>query len=95
MADAADSNGNGRVTLALIGQKLDDMADDIKDIKAGFTRHDDRIGSLERGQETRKTQIDNIRENVNELKSKSERWSVLNSIGALVAALLASMGLSR
>ena len=39
---------NGRVTIAILGTKLDAMAETLRDIKAGQDKQDTRIGDLEK-----------------------------------------------
>lgn len=87
MADAAASNdnGNGKVTLALLGQKLDALIEDVKEVKQDLKDttkdHEHRIQCLESGQAT--------------MESKVNNWSILNSAGAIIAGILAALGLSK
>lgn len=96
MATAADSPPNGdRVTLAVIATKLDGIAAAIAEMKSCTGDHEKRLNSLENGAERRQTHIDNIRDDVKALEAKSNTWSILNSIAAIIAAILAGVGFSK
>lgn len=43
----ADENGNGRVTMAVIGTKLDYLITKVNDIEDCVTADHDRVGALE------------------------------------------------
>ena len=95
MPDNTDDNGNGRVTLAIIGTKLDNIADRLEDICSRADGHDYRLRTLENGQVARQEQIAFIKDDVSNLKRKYESWSLLNSVGAGIAAILGGIGFTR
>lgn len=88
MNTAASADTNGRVTMALLSQKLDRVIEDLKDIKAELRSQDQCIDQLEKAQGKTETRIDNMETRVNS-------WSIANSIGALVAGVLGALGLSK
>lgn len=90
-----NADGNGRVTLALLGQKIDNVLEAVHEIKRCSEQHSTRIVALEVGQGERKTQIDNIKQDVSALEKKSESWSVMNTVGVLIASILGLFGLSK
>lgn len=91
--DIAD--GNGKVTMAVLGSKLDEVLRRMDRFDACTDRHDGRLSLLEQGQSARINQIATLRADVDALEKKSETWSVLNSIGALVAGVLAAFSINR
>ena len=86
---------NGRVTLAVVAQKVDEVLRRIDRIDHACERYDTRIGALETGQAERRTQVNDIRNDVIALERKAEGWNLLNSLGAGVAAILAALGLIK
>jgi len=93
MSDTPD--GNGRVTLALLGAKLDDIIHRLDRMENNFDYQEKRIGLLELGQVERQTQIRSICSDISALEKKSENWSMLNSIVAVIAGILAAFGLTH
>jgi len=86
---------NGRVTLAVVAQKVDEVLRRMDRIDHACERYDMRIGVLETGQAERRTQVGDIRNDVDALEKKAESWNLLNSLGAGVAAILAALGLIK
>lgn len=103
----ADTNGNGhtgelqngRVTMAVIGQKLDDLIKVVQDMNAKQDKlheaQEQRLRNLEVCGETRETRLNLLKEDVEEqgkyieeLKSNNRTWSGINSVLALVAGLV-------
>ena len=86
MADAPQSdNGNGKVTLALIGQKLDFL---IERYEKSEQDKEARIRCLETSQTTQEQKIGT-------LESKVNSWSLVNSVGAAVGVVLAYLGITK
>jgi hypothetical protein len=94
--DAADSNGNGRVTLAKLEGKIDEILRRLDRMESTQERHtievDRRINCLETGQATRIQQLHALEHDVEALEVKSERWSIINSGLGVIAAALAALG---
>lgn len=93
MVDAPD--GNGKVTMALLGAKMDEIIHRLDRMENNFDFTEKRIGLLELGQVERQTQIRSICGDISALEKKSENWSMLNSIVAVIAGLLALFGITR
>ncbi len=94
--DAADSNGNGRVTLAKLEGKIDEILRRLDRMETNQERqaaaHEARLNSLEQGQATRIQQLHTLEDDVAALEIKSERWSIINSGLGVIAAALAALG---
>jgi multidrug resistance efflux pump len=92
--DAADSNG--KVTLAVLGGKIDEILRRLDRMEACQERqaaaHEARLNSLEQGQATRIQQLHALEHDVEALEVKSERWSIINSGLGVIAAALAALG---
>jgi hypothetical protein len=88
--DAADSNG--KVTLAVLGGKMDEILRILARIERTVDEHGTRIGSLEQGQATRVQQLRTLENDVETLEKKSENWSIINSALGIIAAALAALG---
>ncbi len=76
-----DSTGNGRVTLAILGTKLDRLIEDVNDIKR------EQAGMI-KVVERHTTQIDDHEGEIGRLRAQSTTWSVLNSAAVAVATWL-------
>jgi FtsZ-binding cell division protein ZapB len=88
----ADDNGNGRVTLALLGQKLDALLADMKDVKECVRDDHDKLI------ETR----EQVRQHTEALRQANERIDGVDTarkwegrIEAFLAALLAAVGIAK
>lgn len=87
MADiTADSNG--RVTLAILGGKIDAVLDRLDKIDRRLDKSDDRLGRLETSDAAQNEQIENI-------EGQVKTWNLGNSIGSAVAIVMGLIGLGR
>ena len=74
----ANDNGNSKVTLAVILNEIKHLQDNVSDMKDGLKELSgipQRVATLEKEQE--------------KLRSKSDAWNVLNSVGVFFAGLVA------
>ena len=83
------SNGNGRVTLAVLGTKLDNVIDNQKRLMEKQEKLEGAFNEHCRQASERDVQIRDNAEEIKELRKKSEGWNVLNTIGIFGAGLLA------
>jgi len=83
-----DNNGNGKVTLALLNHKLDRLSDDLREFKAELRRIDSCTDDLEVEHARLKAKMEN-------LEGRVSSWSALNSVGVVVAGILAAIGLGK
>lgn len=74
------ANTNGRVTLALLGQKVDALTTVIEELRK-------ELKDLSEKHSTTST-------NVAVLENRVNGWNALNSLGVVVAAILAAFGIS-
>jgi phage shock protein A len=81
-----NGNDNGKVTLAILAQKIDRLAEDLREFKAELKAQDRCIDELERATGKLETRVTN-----NEMRINS--WSLANSVGVVIAGLLAAVGL--
>jgi hypothetical protein len=88
MAVDADTDNGQKVTNAILGQKIDNLCSKVNDLADNMKIHcnqsyvrDNRISVLE-------TQVGSNIDEIKTLRSKSDIWSSLNSIGAIVAGIL-------
>lgn len=85
MSAAAD-NGNGRVTIAVIGTKLDALLGEVREIKADFKEKCRQIDK--QGED-----ISGIHAEIGNVKHSVRAWNSINSFGIVVAAILAALGI--
>lgn len=80
-----NDNGNGRITLAVISTKLDNLIDMQKAVVAKVEKHSEQINCLERHDSTQDEKIDQI-------EGRVKSWNLLNSFGVVGAAIMAMWG---
>jgi prophage DNA circulation protein len=74
------TNANGRVTLALLGQKVDALTSAIEGLRKDLKDLAEKHGTTST--------------NVAVLENRVNGWNLLNSLGVIVAAILAAFGIS-
>lgn len=84
MVAGMDDNGNGKVTLAVIGTKLDHLTAIVTEMRAEVKAHGNRLDCDE-------TIMGRYDERLKDVEEKSKSWNVLNSIGAALAFLVAAL----
>jgi hypothetical protein len=94
MADIAD--GNGRVTLALVVQKVDIVLTVQQEILSAIRSHDNRLSLLERCTDVQGTRIQHIERDAAELEKSvdsiktQDKWGTIGTgIAATVAGIIA------
>lgn len=86
-----DDNGNGRVTMAVLATKLDQVLAELKEIKQCQQADHDRIGKLESRAEANREGLGALREKVDGMDSRDRWWNGGNSIAALIAGAIAAI----
>ena len=72
---------NGRITLALLGQKVDALTASIEGLRSDLKTLAEQHGA---------TKI-----NVAVLENRVNGWNLLNSLGVILAGILAALGMSN
>lgn len=90
---------NGKITLALVKQSIDTLIkvenDHYHDLRTMIEGQDGCIRSLDIDVAKNKTRIDNVEGDIKTLEEKSDRWSVINTIGMIVAGILGAFGIQK
>jgi archaellum component FlaC len=74
--------------LIQIDSKLDHVVERLNKINGTIGRHDQCITDLKTGQAAQDVEIKRLDE-------RTRNWSVINSVGAVVAAVLSAIGISK
>lgn len=74
--------------LIQIDSKLDHVVERLNKINGTIGRHDQCITDLKTGQAAQDVEIKH-------LDDRTRNWSVINSVGAVVAAVLSAIGISK
>jgi hypothetical protein len=85
----AEPGDNGKITLAIIGYKLDTILARLDNYDKCRVTHESRMSALEIGQSRREAQIINMKEDVDNLQKKSDTWNFGNTVASMVAGLIA------
>ena len=102
MAGGEGTEYNGRVTLAVLGQKVDALADETRSVRrdlAEFARcvgvmqikqgvHDERLDNHRRA-------LDGMEESMEELKRRDWISGIVAGIGVVIASILGYFGINR
>jgi hypothetical protein len=83
-----ETDGNGRVTMALLGSKLDNLAGLLERHLQREERCEARITALEIGQGERKMQIAQIQDDIRAAKSRDTAGNFLTGIITFVGAIV-------
>lgn len=83
-----EDNGNGRVTLAVLGTKIDTVIEQLRVIAECQQRDHDRLGKLESTAES------NLRR-INDLEGTRKALSWESRIESLIVAALATWGIIK
>ena len=89
-----DSN-NGRITLALVVQKLDGISGQLERVESNFRDIEIRQTRLEIAAGKRDSRIDGACKDLGDLEKKADSWSILNTIGVAIAGILGALGLTK
>jgi hypothetical protein len=92
----AITDGNGRVTLALLGERMDTVIGLQKQMIANQGKHDERLSLLERCQDVHGERIKTACDDIGELEKSvdsiktSDRWGTIGTgIAATIAGIIA------
>jgi hypothetical protein len=87
--------GNGRVTMALLGERLNHLIEQNDHMLKAFEKHtaesyvrDTRIAVLE-------SNMGEACKKVDKLETRINSWSLINSLGAGIAAILGYLGINK
>jgi hypothetical protein len=86
---------NGRVTNALILQRLEVMDEKIDNILDCQHEHGKRIHDSEVHQAANDELHKSIGKDISRLETKSNSWDLINTTGAVVSGILAGLGLGK
>ena len=88
MVDMGD-NGNGRITLALVVQKLDTVIEKMDELSGCYKDHALRLALVERCQSVDNERIKNIQGSVDILNKRDGWGTVGTSIAVIIAGMIA------
>jgi archaellum component FlaC len=74
--------------LIQIDSKLDHVVERLNKINGTIGRHDQCIADLKTGQAAQDVEIKHLDE-------RTRNWTVVNSLGAVIAAVLGAIGISK
>lgn len=90
-----DMTENGRVTLAVLGQKLDMVIGKLDDLESCYRQDHDKLSRLEMlADEGRRIAIDaraahtRLDEKVNTIDTRDKVWGGINSLALVIGSLL-------
>jgi len=82
------NNGNGRVTMAVLGEKIDRLSKDMQEVKREVKEANERITEHCMDAAKIETQVHDNTKEIDGLRKKSDGWNILNTIGVFGAGLL-------
>lgn len=95
----AQSGDNGKVTMAVLGTKLDALQvgqDKLSSrVEAVCAAYDTRIGNLETEQGVLAERVIGIKEDVDALKGWEQGFKLWNGINSLLAGIASALGIMK
>jgi hypothetical protein len=92
MPPAASRENNGRVTVAVLGAKVDRLTQDFAQFQEEFREfmrwHEERLDCIEATQQGHEEKFTSHQKEIDHVRSKSNAWDWGNSIGAILAAII-------
>jgi len=87
----APGTENGRVTLAILGIKLDTVIEKLENIEERQSDDHDRLGKVESLADSNQHETKRNARYIEKIDARSKAWNGLNSLGAVVAGVLAGI----
>jgi len=81
--------------LIKIDGKLDNVVERLNKINGSVGRHDQSITDLIADQKAYGVEIKRLDERDAELDVRTRNWTMVNSLGAVIAAVLGAIGISK
>ena len=88
MTEAGGDNSNGRVTLAIIGTKIDHILDRLDRIERRLDAFDQRMLCDEIAAQNRETRLKQVEDETQRLNAKSNIFDGVNGMLAVIAGLV-------
>ena len=82
---------NGRVTLAVLGQKVDALVEETRATRRDLAEFAKCIGVIQIAQGVQEERLDNHRRDIDGLRAASNRNDILVGISAAVASAVAAV----
>jgi hypothetical protein len=83
------NNGNGdKITLALIGQKLDALAAEQREVLSVLKDQGRELHRLDNEECIQAEKVDNLEKEVEKLRNRDTLWSGINTIFAAIATII-------
>ncbi len=99
MPSNAAGNANGRITLAIVVDRIDHLTQQIDRLANRVDEHarwdEERVHCVEAEQNKLETEQARQDERLEHVETSVRSWNIINSIGAAVAVVLAAIGIGR
>jgi hypothetical protein len=90
-----DDNGNGKVTIAILGYRMDAMDRKLTELIEKMDRFIECSNLHENAITRQSEQIRTNHEEIEKLRSTSKGWDILTGIGTLIAGILGAIGINK
>lgn len=81
-------DSNGRVTMAILNTKLDNVISRLDEFKTNHIDHEKRLSRLEQTSERRSEEIENLEDDVKNLKTRGFLGDGIAAVLAVIAGLI-------
>ena len=88
ISEGAD-NGNGRVTLAVLGAKSDEILRRLDNIDKCQQDHEKRLSTIEQVSAKREEQITNLKEDISNVRSRDNAGTIAGIVTGIIAGVYA------
>ena len=89
-------DGSGKVAwYDVIRENMKDIKDDVREIKNMQKKQDDKLNAICVEIGKHENSIADNHDEIDRLRASSNRWDSITGLGALIAAILATLGLTK
>ena len=86
---------NDRITQAILNKTIKDNTIALDRINARLDAYDEELHKLDKAKELQETRIKGVCKDIEKLDKRVNAWGGANTLGVLVASILAYLGLER
>ena len=87
-----ENDGNQKTTVAVLGVKMDHLANTVVEACADMKVHSRRCVEVEKCIAVLKNDFDNLDEKVDNMDDRYKKINIATSVGAAIAFVLAALG---
>lgn len=93
------NNANGKITLAVVVVRIEELTKQIERLANRVDEHakwdEERVHCVEAEQHNLETEQARQDERIDHIETSVKSWNIINSVGAVIAVVLAAIGIGK